>query len=327
MDLSTEYMGLKLKNPIIVSSSKLTSELDTIKKCADVGAGAIVLKSLFEEQLIADSSALMDQDIKYFWFPEAIEHINKHSKEHGLKQVLDLIKKTKDHTDIPIIASINCLTAYEWPKFAKTLQDAGADGIELNIAIFPFDKFISSKEVEDQYVEIVTEVKKHVTLPISVKLSNYFTNITQITNRLDEVGINGLVIFNRLYRPDIDIETEKVVRENVLSSPLEITKALRWVALLAGSLNCNIAGGTGIHDYKGVVKHLLAGAHATQICSTLFNNGISYIDTILFDLEKWMKKHKYNSIAEFRGKICRQENECNNKFERIQYLKQEIYKR
>jgi dihydroorotate dehydrogenase (fumarate) len=323
MNLSTEYMGLKMKNPIIVSSSKLTDDIANIRKCADVGAGAIVLKSLFEEQLLADSNALMDQDIKYFWFPEAIEYINKHSKEHGLKQVLELIKQAKNYTDIPIIASINCVTAFEWPKFAKTLQDAGADGLELNIAIFPFDKTIPSKQIEDQYVEIVAEVKKHVDVPVSVKLTNYFTNLTQITQRLDDAGVDGLVMFNRLYRPDIDIEKLTIVRENLLSAPEEVSKSLRWVALLSNKLKCSIAGGTGIHDYKGVAKQLLAGANATQICSTLYNNGISYIDTILFDLQKWMEKHRFNSIADFNGKICK-DDECSQKFERIQFLRKEI---
>jgi dihydroorotate dehydrogenase (fumarate) len=316
-------MGLKMKNPIIVSSSKLTDDIANIRKCADVGAGAIVLKSLFEEQLLADSNALMDQDIKYFWFPEAIEYINKHSKEHGLKQVLELIKQAKNYTDIPIIASINCVTAFEWPKFAKTLQDAGADGLELNIAIFPFDKTIPSKQIEDQYVEIVAEVKKHVDVPVSVKLTNYFTNLTQITQRLDDAGVDGLVMFNRLYRPDIDIEKLTIVRENLLSAPEEVSKSLRWVALLSNKLKCSIAGGTGIHDYKGVAKQLLAGANATQICSTLYNNGISYIDTILFDLQKWMEKHRFNSIADFNGKICK-DDECSQKFERIQFLRKEI---
>ena len=323
MDLSTEYMGLKLRNPIIVSSSKLTGNINNIKKCADVGAGAIVIKSLFEEQLLADSSRLMDQDMKYFWFPEAIEFINKHAKEFGLKQSLDLIKEAKAYTDIPIISSINCVTSYEWPQFAKKLEDAGADGIELNIAIFPFDKYISCKEIEDQYVEIVEEVKKHVNIPVSVKLGSYFTNLMQMTHRLDDAGVDGLVFFNRYYRPDIDIEAEKVVRENILSGPQEVTRSLRWVALLADKLNCQLTAGTGIHDYTGVVKQLLAGAYSVQICSTLFNNGLSYIDTILFDLEKWMKKHKYTSVSEFRGNVCK-DGTCGSKFERVQFLKKEF---
>jgi len=323
MDLSTEYMGLKLKNPIIVSSSKLTGDIKNIKKCADVGAGAIVLKSLFEEQLIADSNLLMDQDMKYFWFPEAIDHINKHSKERGLQQILKLIKEAKEHSDIPIIASINCITSHEWPQFAKTLEDAGADGIELNIAIFPFDKYMSCADIADKYIDIVKEVKKFVNVPVSVKMGNYFTNLVQMTNRLDEAGADALVLFNRYYRPDIDIETEQVVRENILSSPIEVTKSLRWVALLSPQLNCDIAAATGIHDYKGVVKQLLAGAAATQICSTLFNNGLSYIDTMLYDLEKWMQKKGYQSIAEFKGKVANKE-ENSQRFERMQFLKKEI---
>ncbi|MCF8378228.1 MAG: dihydroorotate dehydrogenase-like protein [Bacteroidales bacterium] len=323
MDFSTEYMGLKLKNPIIVSSSKLTGDLNNIKKCADVGAGAIVLKSLFEEQLIADSNSLMDQDIKYFWFPEAIEHINKHSKEYGLKQTLDLIKGAKAYTDIPILASINCISAHEWPQFAKTLEDAGADGIELNIAVFPFDIYTSCGDIANTYIEIVEKVKEHVSIPVSVKMGTYFTNLLQIAHRMDQINVDGLVMFNRYYRPDINIDTETVVRDNILSSPLEVTKSLRWVALLSPQLKCDIAAGTGIHDYSGVVKQLLAGASATQICSTLFNNGISYIDTILFDLGKWMQKHNYKSVSEFKGKVANIEG-VSQKFERMQFLKKEI---
>ena len=323
MDLSTEYMGLKLRNPIIVSSSKLTSNIENIKKCADQGAGAIVLKSLFEEQLLADSNALMDQDMKYFWFPEAIEHINKHAKEYGLKQNLDLIKAAKAYTDIPIISSINCVTSHEWPQFAKQLEDAGADAIELNIAIFPFDKDMPCTTIADQYIEIITNVKKYVNIPVSVKMGSYFTNLIQIAHRLDEAEADAIVMFNRYYRPDIDIETETIVRENVLSGPEEVTRSLRWVALLSQKLNCSIAAGTGIHDYEGVVKQLLAGADATQICSTLFNNGLSYIDTILFDLRKWMEKHHYKSVSEFKGKVARQED-SGQKFERMQYIKKEI---
>ncbi len=323
MDLSTEYMGLKLKNPIIVSSSKLTGDIKNIKKCADVGAGAIVIKSLFEEQLIADSEALMDQDMKYFWFPEAIEHINKHSKDYGLKQVLALIKEAKAYTDIPIIASINCVSANEWPQFSKQLEDAGADAIELNISIFPFDKYTSCGDIADQYINIVQRVKEYVNIPVAVKMGSYFTNLLQTAHRIDEAGADGLVLFNRYYRPDIDIETETIVRDNVLSSPLEVTRPLRWVALLSPQLNCDIAAGTGIHDYTGVVKQLLAGASATQICSTLFNNGLSYIDTILFDLQKWMEKHNYKSVSEFQGNVANKEG-SSQKFERMQFLKKEI---
>ncbi|MBN3036434.1 MAG: dihydroorotate dehydrogenase-like protein [Bacteroidales bacterium] len=323
MDFSTEYMGLKLRNPIIVSSSRLTGELDNIRKCADVGAGAIVLKSIFEEQLLANAENLMDQDIKYFWFPEAIEHISKHSKEFGVKQMLQMIKQIKDYTDIPVISSINCVSAFEWPKFAKSLEEAGSDGIELNIAIFPFKKETASHEIEEQYVEIVRKVKEYVSIPVSVKLGSYFTNIFGMAHKLDDAGADGLVLFNRYYRPDIDIDKEIIVRDNFLSGPEEVTQSLRWVALLSPRLKCHLAGGTGIHDYKGVVKQLLAGAWAVQISSILYKNGISYIDTMLHDLGKWMQHHGYQSIADFRGKICRDE-QCDAKFERMQFLRKEF---
>lgn len=312
-------MGLTLKNPIIVSSSGLTSNISSIKKCANVNAGAIVLKSLFEEQFIANSESLMDQDNKYFWFPESIEYINKHSKEFGLNQTLQLIKELKDYTDTPIIASINCVSSHEWPQFAKTLEEAGADGIELNISIFPFDKYTSSKEIEDQYITILKEVKRYVSIPVSVKLSDYFTNLVQIVNRLDENNADALVLFNRFYRPDIDIEKYTLVRDNFLSSPEEATKALRWVAMLSPKLKCQLVGATGIHDYKGVVKHLLAGASAVQLCSVLYKNGLSYIEIILDDLSRWIEKHKYESIDDFRGKICNDQN-YNADLERLQFL-------
>ncbi|HPE58371.1 MAG TPA: diguanylate cyclase, partial [Bacteroidales bacterium] len=260
---------------------------------------------------------------KYFWFPEAVEHINKYSKEYGLKQTLALIKQAKEYTDIPIIASINCVSSHEWPKFAKTLEEAGADGLELNISIFPFDKYVGCGDILDSHVIILEKVKQYVNIPVSVKLGSYFTNILQIAHRLNDSNADGLVMFNRYYRPDINIETETVVRDNVLSGPQEVTKALRWVALLSPQLSCSIAAATGIHNAEGVIKQLLAGADATQICSTLFNNGISYIDTILFDLQKWMHKHGYESVSEFKGKVANREGNS-VKFERMQFLKKEI---
>jgi len=323
MDLTTTYMGLKLKNPIIVSSSKLTSEIDSIKKCADQGAGAIVLKSLFEEQLLADADSLMDQDEKYFWFPEAVEFINTHSKEHGVKEYLELIQEAKKHTTVPIIASINCATPNEWPRFAAKLEEAGMDGLELNISIMPFDEKISSQEIEDTYVNIVSEVKKYIKVPVAVKISPMFTNMIAMVKRLEEAGADAVVLFNRFYRPDIDADSETVVRSNILSGAEEMTQPLRWVSLLVDRIKIDIAGNTGIHNAEGVIKQMLAGAAATQICSTLYNNGIGYIDTMLFDLEKWMQKHNYTSLSEFQGKIGR-DNENVAAFERVQFMKKTL---
>jgi dihydroorotate dehydrogenase (fumarate) len=320
MDIKTNYMGLELKNPIIVSSSKLTSTIDNIRKCADQGAGAIVLKSLFEEQLLADADKLMDRDEKYFWYPEAVDYINQHSKEFGVNEYLELISEAKKYTTIPIIASINCVTSDEWPKFARKLEDAGADGIELNIAIIPMTGEVSSKEVEDRYVEIITEVKKYTSLPISVKFGPLFTNPVGIIQRMDDAGADALVIFNRFYRPDINIHTESIVHNNILSGPEEMTQSLRWVSLLSDKVKCDVAANTGIHNAEGMIKQLLGGADAVQICSTLYSNGISYIDTMLNELKEWMQEHNYDSISDFKGKIAR-DNEHAAAFARVQFMK------
>lgn len=320
MDLKTNYMGLELKNPIIVSSSKLTSTIDNIRKCADQGAGAIVLKSLFEEQLLADADKLMDRDEKYFWYPEAVDYINEHSKDYGVNEYLQLISDAKKYTTIPVIASINCTTSEEWPKFAKELENAGADGIELNISIIPMNGDISSLDVEDRYVEIIQQVKKFTSLPIAVKFGPLFTNPVNIIQRMDEAGADALVIFNRFYRPDINIHNESIVHNNILSGPEEMTQSLRWVSLLSDKVKCDVAANTGIHNAEGVIKQLLAGADATQVCSTLYSNGISYIDTMLGELRTWMEEHDYSSINDFKGKIAR-DNEHAAAFARVQFMK------
>ncbi|HSG68024.1 MAG TPA: dihydroorotate dehydrogenase-like protein [Bacteroidales bacterium] len=320
MDLSTLYMGLKLRNPVIVSSSKLTSNVENIVKCAEHGAAAVVMKSLFEEQLLADPDSLIDMDHKYFWYPEAVEYINEHSRSYGVKEYIDLLTAAKENTDIPIIASINCTTPNEWPKFARKLEDAGADGIELNIAIIPMVGNVSSKEIEDTYIEIIKEVKKNTTLPIAVKFGPLFTNPFNIIQRMDKAGADALVIFNRFYRPDINVETETIVHNNILSSPVEMTQSLRWVSLLSDKVKCDVAANTGIHDAEGLIKQLLAGADAAQICSTLYSNGIGYIETILQGLEDWMARHQYSSIGDFKGKFAR-DNEHAVAFARVQFMK------
>lgn len=323
MDISTSYMGLKLKNPIIVSSSKLTSTIENVKKCVDHGAGAVVLKSLFEEQLLADVEKLETYDHKYFWFPEAVDYINDFSKGKGVKEYVNLIKECKAYTDIPVIASINCITAKEWPKFATKLEEAGIDGLELNISIFPFDENVSSKEIEDKYVDIVQEVKKYVKVPVAVKIGPCFSNHVQIAKRLIDAGADGLVIFNRYFRPDIDVEKEIIERENYLSAPEELTQSLRWVSVIKNKINCQIAAGTGIHCANGMIKQLLAGADATQICSVLYKNGIGFIDNMLEGLKEWMEKKDYNSIEDFKGKVIKYAENI-AEFQRVQFMKRTI---
>lgn len=320
MDLSTVYMGRNIDNPVIVSSSGITGNADSIKKCADYGAGAIVLKSLFEEQIMADMKTLLDQDDMYFWYPEAMDYVSNFSKENGIKQYLELIENAKKKVRIPVIASINCVSPRIWPSFAKEIENSGADGLELNIFIPPNRIDQTGYRIEETYMDIVREVGNVVHIPIGVKVGFFFSNLYRTLFKLSNLEIDNIVMFNRYYRPDIDINKMQVLSNNIFSNPGEITMSLRWIALMAGLARCNLVAATGIHDYTGVVKQIMAGASAVQICTTLYMNGIEYISTILKDLEKWMKGKGYGNIDSFKGSITKAEENC-AAFERIQFMK------
>ncbi|MBN2273019.1 MAG: dihydroorotate dehydrogenase-like protein [Bacteroidales bacterium] len=320
MDLKTSFLGLTIGNPFIVSSSGLTSTADSIKKCADHGAGAVVLKSLFEEQIMADKKTLLQHDDMYFWYPEALDYVGNFTKEQGLQEYLRLIEEAKKAVKIPVIASINCVSPVEWPEFAKSIKDAGADGLELNIFIPPTNIKLTGYKIEETYLDIVREVRKVTDLPLAVKVGYYFTNVYRELFKLSNLEINSIVMFNRYYRPDIDINKLSIVTSNVFSSPDEITLALRWIALLSGKVKCELIGATGIHDYSGVVKNILAGATAVQLCSTLYKNGIGYLEVLHKDLETWMASKGYNDLKAFRGLITKNEENC-TAFERVQFMK------
>ncbi len=325
LDISTTYLGLKLDSPIIISSSKITGELDNIKLCAQFGAGAVVLKSVFEEQITAEAEARVDgSNEMYYWFPEAKDHVMGLSVDANLEKYLDFVKQVKSSISIPVIASINCKSSDEWPKFAQRIQQAGADAIELNISIFPFNASLKSCEVEELYMDILKAVKKEVTIPVSVKLGCYFTNLCSMANQLVEHGAQGLVIFNRYFRPDIDINTLQVVHDNYLSTPEEQSRSLRWIALMAGNnIGCDLVASTGIHYHTGMIKMILAGANAVQICSTLYANGIPYIESMLNELKKWMEEHKFKAISDFKGKAL-EDITTMASFERIQFMKRDF---
>lgn len=325
MDLSTNYMGLKLKNPIIVSSSKLTGDIDSLESCEKAGAGAVVLKSVFEEQIRAEAeSTVKHADYMYYWFPEAKEQVLDLSIDTKLDRYLRLIKEAKQKLNIPVIASINCRSSKDWTIFSKSVQDAGADAIELNISVFPFNDSQSSSEIENIYLEIVEKVIGIVNIPVSVKLSPYFTNICNIVSRMVEKGVASVTIFNRLFKPDIDIDTLKPVTDINLSSPEELLESMRWIALMKGNeIGCQLAASTGVHDHIGAIKQILSGADVVQICSTLYLNGFSQIEFILKGIESYMIDKSYSSLDEFRGKAVGDEFSKAN-FERIQFMKRDF---
>jgi dihydroorotate dehydrogenase (fumarate) len=325
MDLSTTYMGLKLKNPLVVSSSKLTGSIKSIKDCVANGAGAIVLKSLFEEQIRAEAeTTVKHSNNMYYWFPEAKDHIMGLSMDTKLDKYLDFVSEVKKEVDVPVISSINCSSPNEWPKFASAIQKAGADAIELNIGIFPFNDSLQGNEIEDIYVNILKEVNKNVTIPVAIKIGYYFTNISSIATKLVESGVDALVLFNRYMRPDIDINTLKVIDDNNMSSSEELNISMRWIALLTGNkIGCQLAASTGVHDHTGVIKQLLSGASVVQLCSTLYLNGLVRIGEIENGLKAWMKEHKFKSIDDFRGKSVHDKTTLAS-FERIQFMKRDM---
>lgn len=311
-------------NPFIVGSSRITGDTKTIRQCIDAGAGAIVLKSMFEEQITLEAESHLRKarggDI-YYWFPEAKDKVVGLSVEANLENYLNFINDLKAESDVPIISSINCITPEGWPKFASAIQEAGADALELNIAIFPFNASQSSTEIEKLYIDILKAVKKEVTIPVSVKLGYYFTNLCSIARELVANGADGLVLFNRYFRPDIDINTMDVIADDYLSRPEETNIPMRWIALMTGNeLNCDLVASTGVHTHEQAIKQILVGAKAVQLCSTLYINGNHVIRDLVEGLDKWMEENKFLTIEDFRGKSLNTQT-TDVSFERVQYMR------
>lgn len=319
-DLSITYMGLKLRNPIIVSSSSLTNTVDKIKRCEEAGAGAVVLKSLFEEQIEAQTEEI-EQEAWPYPHPEAFDYVRQMGMRLGQDEYLKLIEQAKEAVSIPVIASLNCITPKWWNSYAQEIARAGADAIELNIAILPSDPDRDTQEIEKTYVRIVEGVRRKVELPVAAKIGPYFTSLPQLARELRIAGASALVLFNRFYQLDIDIEKLKLTPGYHLSSPDEIYLPLRWIAILSTQVGCELAASTGIHDGSGVIKQLLAGAQAVQVCSNLYQKGMGRIKVMLQELAEWMEKHGYTSIEEFRGKMCMEVSEKPEYYERLQYIK------
>jgi dihydroorotate dehydrogenase (fumarate) len=319
-DLTTTYMGLNIKNPIIVSSSSLTNNVNGIKSCENSGAAAVVLKSLFEEQITSEIEAIEKEEYLSV-HPEAADYIRQLGMDMRADQYLELIEQAKNEVKIPIIASLNCISESCWIEFAKNIESAGADAIELNIALMPKEFFIEPTEIEDQVIGIVSAVRKMVNIPVAVKIGPYFTSIPKMAERLQLVGANALVMFNRFYRPDVDIEKIEMVPGYRYSTPEEIALSLRWIGILSRQMKMDLAGSTGIFDGAGVIKHLLAGAKTTMICSTLFINGFKQINIMLDRIQFWMDTHNYNSINDFRGILSHKSTQKPAYFERLQYIK------
>ena len=320
-DLSTRYLGLDLPNPVIVGSSGLTNSVEKVLKCAEAGAGGVVLKSIFEEQILQEVDELADVAEISYWHAEAADYIHQYGRENAVGEYVKLIKAAKAAVDIPIIASVHCVSAGAWTEFAMRAEQVGADASELNVHVFPSDPRRSARDNEEVYLRVAEAVKRKVSIPVALKIGFYFSDIPEMAAKLAAVGVDGLVFFNRFYRIDFDIEGMEMVAASYLSSPDEITIPLRWISLLSGELDCDFAATTGVHDGPGAVKMLLAGAKAVQICSILYRQGVGHIGTILGGVTDWMERHGFSSIDEFRGKLCQELSENPAAYERVQFMK------
>ncbi len=320
-NINVKYLGLDLKSPIIVGSCGLTNSIENLIAIEKNGAGAVVLKSIFEEQIMHEANKDITAHGDEFIYTEAIDYIKNYTQMHQLDEYIKLVKEAKKALTIPVIASINCGSAGEWVNFAKEIQAAGANAIELNIFILPTDVNISSEAYENQYFKILESIKKVVTIPIAIKTSVYFSSFAKMMVKLSWDGANGLVLFNRFYSPDIDIYTMKMASSNVYSKSEESGLPLRWIGILTDKVKCDLCASTGIHDGATVVKQLLAGASAVQIASVLYKNGFEYIQEMNSDILKWMNEHNYKSIDDFKGKMSYSKTENPAAYQRIQFMK------
>ena len=307
-----------MKSPIIVSSSGLTSSVNRIKKVAAAGAGAVVLKSLFEEQINYEVGNISDGHD----YPEAGDYIRTYARENSLGEYLSSIREAKEAVDIPVIASINCVSASEWIDFANKIQEAGADALELNIYFLPINKEKDPREYEKTYLHLVSEVKKRTSLPLIIKLGNGFSNITWMVNQLYQRGAAAVVLFNRFYAPDINTDDLSFGSAEVLSTPAELRNSLRWIGIVSSQVDqLDLAASTGVHSGMAVVKQILAGAMAVQICSVLYRNGLDYIKDMTVEMLKWMEKNQYKSPDDFRGKMNYGSLDDPSVYERAQFMK------
>lgn len=323
MDLTTNYLGLRLRTPLVVSASPLSEEIGNIERMQDAGASAVVLYSLFEEQLRQDRLELnrrMEQGTQSF--PEALTYFPESEKYLlGPEEYLAHIEKAKKAVQIPIIASLNGSMDGDWTHYAKLIQKAGADALELNIYYIPTDLDLTGADVEQVYLNILKAVKSEVTIPVAVKLSPFFSNFANMAKRLDEAGADGLVLFNRFYQPDIDLDTLEVKPNILLSTPMAMRVPLRWIAILYDRIGADLAATSGVHRATDALKMLMAGADVTMLCSVLIRHGIPQISVIERDLINWMEEREYASVQQLRGSLSQKNTDDPSAFERAQYMR------
>ncbi len=318
MNLSTTYLGLTLKNPLIAGSCGLTKTVDQIKACAQAGAGAVVMKSLFEEQ-IRQAEADLEQDIGMH--PEVMGYLQADlDMRYGSENYTDTIEQVKNEVDIPVIASINCYTSKWWLDYAQKIEQAGADALELNVYIMPSSFSKTAQEIEESYVDIVKTVKSQISIPVALKLSPSFTAFGNFATRLEETGVDGLVLFNRFVQPDINLSDLSIKVKPSFNDPLGFGRSLRWIGMLSGLLHISLAASGGVRSETEVIKYVLGGASAVQFASLLYAKGLEKIQQILEGLEKWMETKHFSSLTDFQGTLNQRNSPQSESYIRAQYI-------
>jgi len=323
IDLTTKYLGLKLKNPLIVSASPLSEDIGNIRRMEDSGAAAIVLPSLFEEQINVESNTLdkfLQQGTESF--AESLTYIpDLTGYNFGPGGYLELLRRAKQAVGVPIIASLNGSSTGGWIEYAKEMQEAGADALELNVYLISTDPETSGAEIEQVYIDLVSQVKASLRIPVGVKIGPYFSSLPHTARRLVEAGANALVLFNRFYQPDFDVENLEVVPNLILSTPHELLLRLNWVAVLYGKIQADLAVTGGVHTGLDVLKSMMAGARVAMMTSALFKNGIGHLATVRAELLKWLEEHEYDSIQQMQGSMSQRAVSDPSAFQRANYVK------
>jgi len=322
MDLTTKYLGLTLKNPLVVSASPISEDIEKIKQVEHAGAGALVMHSLFEEQIALESEQLDRSLSAGESYAESLSYFpDQSSYKIGPETYLENIAKAKKAVKIPIIASLNGVSTGNWIRYAKKMQEAGADALELNIYSIPTDPNVTAQQIEQEYCDLVRAVKGSVSIPVAIKLGPYFTAMVNMAHKLDKAGADGLVLFNRFYQPDFDLEALEIVPSLQLSTSYELLLRLHWVAILHGNIRPDLAVTGGVHTSNDVLKAMMAGAQVAMMTSALLNRGIDYIGTVLSDLKTWMEEHEYESIRQMQGSMSQKSVTDPKSFLRGNYVK------
>jgi len=321
VDLSTRYMGITIQSPIIAGSSGLTGRLESLLELERNGVGAVVLKSIFEEEILNEHQVHLGSLDSFQSELEYLDYYDYKLREEKVGNYLQLIEKAKKKLNIPIIASVNCISAHEWKAFAKSIASAGADALEINAMLLPADLKKSPDDMEALYDQIIHKVVSSVNIPVAFKISPYFMSLANSALRFSKSGISSLVMFNRTYNPDIDIYEQSITHSNILSNPIDLLNTLRWTAILANRINCDISASGGVSDAASVIKLLLAGAQTVQVASTLYKNNVQYVNELHNEIGRWMSRFEYTNIEQFRGKLSYNQTENAAQFERVQFMK------